>query len=232
MIKKIKITLLVLLALSNKIFACQCIGKTLIDEISDSSNIFIGTVIGLEQNTYKIEINALYKGSLDLNKIYEVIQPNDSCHMAKYDTNETYIFFESNDGFHQCGRTKNIYKSKAIKKLEKIYPNRILNQKNKIKTAEMIYDNLYTLRLFDGKKIDTKNNKILYFDGRTIIENPKNDFNSNWLGIHYYELFGAINIEEKKYDYIIYYEISHEEFFLNEKKKEKLRKKFLKKKSR
>ena len=211
-----------------QIFACQCKPESLFNEIANSQNIFIGKVLDINDNNYEIDIYLTYKGNIDVNKNHLLTQSKDGCHKNKFFKNQIYVFFETENGCHQCSRTIKLENSKAITTLEKIYPDSIIDISKKDELKKLIRDNKYNLKLANGGIIDTENKKVIYFDGKLLTE-KKNQIENHWNSTHFSLLDENLKIDGKKYDYIIYFKKSHQNYILDDKNRLKLKNKMIRK---
>ncbi|AXT61203.1 hypothetical protein D1816_12885 [Aquimarina sp. AD10] len=230
---KLKLIFIILILFSVKTFSCICRPVNLTDEIKSkyTENIFLAKVTKQLGNSYELLPLKIWKGNIKIDMIYKIEQ-NTSCHSPSFTVGEYYIFFESENRISQCSSTKNYSYSSPylINTLRRMYPTPLKTTKhhNEIEKMEYKrelakYEKENVVMVFNGEKIDLKNKKAVFFDGKSIFS--KSVFKKS----HSHSNIFLMDTKMCDYDYIFYVDKKTKLRSFPSKTKQRLTKKLIKK---
>lgn len=180
----------IILQASTASYACKCTAHSLFEDISDSDEIFIGTVVsnaGLNNWNFIFEVKKVYMGSLTPNKNYEIIQGTTSCNKTRFTYGETYLIFSSNKSVSQCNNSGRFENNRNITLLDSVFHGKHLSTTatiNELKEIQERYNNFLLLSNMDAiqsRVLGLKDKKVAFWDGkrcfaRTDIQESDNYF--------------------------------------------------------
>lgn len=212
--------------------ACECDFRSLLDEVSYSEKIYIGTVVSQESENFKIEVLRTYKGNLDFDDYIDIKTGENNCDYSFLEIGKSYLIYqeENNKNISICSRTKEFYFSKDFEHLERIYPNNETNPNSVNLLRDLVDEKTNEIRLNDNSSINIKDKSILFFDGKQVLTKGQLSESQIFLYPMQFVLIDSNSkINNCLFDYLVYVKIAHQSIRMSEKLKLKLKKKISKK---
>ncbi len=209
--------------------ACECAQTDLNAEIANTENIFIGKVVFVQGDNYKIQILKIWKGQLSFKDSIALKQNQNGCERYLLRENEYHVFFLNRNAVNQCSRTRPYRYSNDVPTLDSIYNESYsINPRDKGTVDSLEYNRKYIIET-NAKPIDTKDKKILYYYKNKIIQQGEIPIGGWFYPTRYYLVGEDINSINCEFDYVLLISTEHQEMLVTDESKQKIMEKIKRK---
>jgi len=223
------LTMAIIVALSDKAICCKCIFRDLKTDLRLSEKIFVGQLIGINNNVEVIKVLKVWKGEVPTGNLIIMPGRESGCHRRiLFPINEYFIIFLEADGIHNCSRTIEYEKSTDIKVLDSIFSKTLwVNETEKTTLATLDYTRQYIVQTDKGR-IDIKGKKVVFnFEGRLMYREELPLGLNEFYQVRYFLVAAKDSIQNNPcgVDFIFYVNQVHESMILLEERRKKIEKK-------